>query len=107
MPILPINLIESTPNILGGKPCIAGTRIRAQDVTAYHTNGSIERIMDAFDLTAAQVYAALSYYYDHREEIDADVQRQIDHAHQMRDEGKFTTTDDLRRRIEERNQRED
>jgi uncharacterized protein (DUF433 family) len=28
-------------------------------------------IMDAYDLTAAQVHAALAYYYDHRAEIDA------------------------------------
>jgi uncharacterized protein (DUF433 family) len=35
-------------------------------------------------LTLAQIYAALAWYYAHREEMDADIQRQVQHFDQLR-----------------------
>jgi uncharacterized protein (DUF433 family) len=68
----PVEHIVSTPGTCGGKPRIAGTRIRVQDVVVWHEawGQSPEEIVTDFpQLTLAQVHAALAYYYDHREEI--------------------------------------
>ena len=65
--------IEITPDVEGGKPRIAGHRITVQNVVTWHERigRSADEIATAYDLTLAEVYAALAYYYDHREEIDA------------------------------------
>jgi uncharacterized protein (DUF433 family) len=65
-------LIIQTPGVLGGKPRIAGHRISVQDVAIWHERmgKSVDEIATEYNLTLGQVYAALSYYHDHREEID-------------------------------------
>ncbi len=64
--------IVSTPGIAGGKPRIAGHRIRVQDVVIWHQDLRMkpEEIAAEYQLTLAEVYAALAYYHDHREAID-------------------------------------
>jgi len=59
-------------DISGGEPIIRGTRISVRHIIERVQAGqSVEDILAALShLTAAQVYAALSYYYDHRPEID-------------------------------------
>ena len=59
-----------------GPPRIDGRRIRVQDVAvqAVHHKLPPERIADEFDLSLGEVHAALSYYYDHQAEIDADIE---------------------------------
>jgi uncharacterized protein (DUF433 family) len=67
-----IQHIESIPNKCGGKPCIAGTRIRVWDIHVWHNlrGQSPEQIIADFpQLSLADVHAALAYYFDHREEI--------------------------------------
>lgn len=57
----------------GGKPIITGTRIKVSHIVLYHNDMGYtpERIQAMFPhLTLAQVYDALSYYYDHQEEMD-------------------------------------
>lgn len=57
----------------GGKPCIAGTRVRVWDVHLWHDlrGRSPEEVVAIFpQLTLADVHAALAYYLDHREEIE-------------------------------------
>ena len=68
----PISHIESTPGIAGGKPRIIGHRISVQDVVIWHERMrlSVDEIASDQDLTLSEVYAALSFYFDHREEID-------------------------------------
>jgi uncharacterized protein (DUF433 family) len=64
--------IEVIPGLCGGKPRIAGTRIRVQDVYVWHElqGQSADEIVYNFPhLTLADVHAALSYYFDHRDEI--------------------------------------
>lgn len=75
MTVLTIEHIVATPDICGGKPRIEGTRVRVQDVVAFSINGgwSAEQIAEEVDVTPAQVYAALSYYYDHQAEIDSQI----------------------------------
>ena len=79
MTILTIEHISSDPNILGGKPVIRGRRIPVHHVVyAYQQGAAIGEIMQAHDLTAAQVHAALAYYYDHVEQIDALIRAEAD-----------------------------
>ena len=55
------------PDVLGGKPCIAGTRIRVQDIYQWHElqGKSPDEIVSSFpQLTMADVYAALAYFWD-------------------------------------------
>lgn len=71
------NHIESKPEVCGGRPCIAGTRIRVQDIHIWHDlqgQSADEIVSDFPHLSMADVYAALSYYWDHRDEI----QRQME-----------------------------
>ena len=64
--------IEITPEIAGGKPRIAGHRITVQDIAIWHEQmgKSADEIATEYDLSLADVYAALTYYFDHREEMD-------------------------------------
>lgn len=69
--------IVKTPGILAGKPRLDGYRISVQHVAVdyEHFGMSPDAICDAYPgLTLAQVHAALAYYYDHREEILADIE---------------------------------
>lgn len=68
--------IEVTPGIAGGKPRIAGHRITVQNIVIWHERigKSVDEIVSEYDLTLADVYAALAYYYDHRSEIDHDIE---------------------------------
>jgi uncharacterized protein (DUF433 family) len=64
--------IEISPEVCGGKPCIAGTRIRVQDVYVWHElhGQSADEIVSNFPhIALADVHAALSYYWDHKDEI--------------------------------------
>jgi uncharacterized protein (DUF433 family) len=69
--------IEITPGVCGGKPRIAGHRIRVQDVAIWHEQlgQSPEEIVSHFpQLTLSDVHAALAYYFDHRDEIQQHIQ---------------------------------
>ena len=68
--------IEITPGVAGGKPRIAGHRITVQNIVIWHERmGKVpDEIAAEYDLTLADVYAALAYYFDHRAEIDRDIQ---------------------------------
>ena len=65
--------IQLTPDTAGGKPRIRGRRITVHDIPVWHERlgKSADEIAAEYDLTLADVYAALAYYFDHREEIDA------------------------------------
>ncbi len=79
--------IESQPGVCGGKPCVAGTRIRVQDVFVWHElqGQSADEIVSRFpQLTMADVYAAFSYYWDHRDEIQRDMQAESDLVTRLR-----------------------
>ena len=68
---LAIEHIVSDPGKRGGKPYIAGKGITVQHIAALHNLGwTVPDLTEEFELTAGQVYAALSYYADHQEEID-------------------------------------
>lgn len=68
--------IVATPETCGGKPRIAGSRIRVKDVVVWHERQGMtpaEIVSKWPHLTFASIYAALAYYHDHREEINAEL----------------------------------
>jgi uncharacterized protein (DUF433 family) len=70
--------IEVTPGTCGGKPRIAGTRIRVQDIVIWHERLglSADEICSQYpQVNLAAVYAALAYYHDHRDEIDRQMEQ--------------------------------
>ena len=67
--------IEITPEVRGGKPRIAGTRITVADIVIMHwrMGQSLDEIAGKYDFPLAAAHAAMVYYYDHREEIDESI----------------------------------
>ncbi len=68
--------IEITPGICRGKPRITGHRVTVAHIAIRHERlgKCADEIATEYDLTLADVYAALVYYFDHREEIDQSIQ---------------------------------
>jgi uncharacterized protein (DUF433 family) len=69
------DLISSTPEIRGGRPCIAGTGVTVHRVASWYKLGLnpdeiAERIAHV-DLS--QVHAALAYYHANQREIEAEL----------------------------------
>jgi uncharacterized protein (DUF433 family) len=64
--------IDETPGTCGGKPRIAGTRIRVQDIVLWTEQGrSPDQIVTDYpQLTHGDVFAALAYYHDNRQVIE-------------------------------------
>jgi excisionase family DNA binding protein len=60
----------------GYKPRIAGRRITVHHIAEYydHYGWSPAKIAEQFRLTLAQIHAALAYYYDHKSEIDLEIE---------------------------------
>ena len=70
--------VVTDPAVCGGKPCVAGTRVRVLDVYVWHDlrGQSADEIVGRFPhLTHADVYAALTYFWDHRDAMLADLER--------------------------------
>ena len=67
--------IEVTPGVVGGKPRIRSHRITVQNIVIWHERmgKSVDEISAEYDLTLAEIYAALSYYFDHQEEINQSI----------------------------------
>ena len=81
-----INHIEITQGVCGGKPRIAGHRIKVQDVVIWHERMGMspdEIVAHYPSITLADVYAALSYYHDHLEEIRKDIEDDENFAREM------------------------
>ena len=65
------------PGYCGGKPHIAGHRVKVQHIAVWHERMGMtpeEIVATHPTLTLAAVYAALAYYHSHRGEIDADIE---------------------------------
>jgi uncharacterized protein (DUF433 family) len=73
---IPSDSIGQSPDICGGAPVIAGTRIRVSLIVHRYERErqSPDEIVQAYPhLTLAQVHSALAYYYSHRESIDNEI----------------------------------
>lgn len=68
--------------VLGGKAHIAGDRIGVHHIAWWYLQGvSAEQLAQEYALTPAEVYAALVYYYDHKDEIDRELaEEEREHA---------------------------
>ena len=68
-------LIERSPEIRKGRPCIAGTGVSVRRIAGWHNLGlTPEEIAAKIEhLTLAQIHAALTYYHANRDEIDSDI----------------------------------
>jgi uncharacterized protein (DUF433 family) len=68
------------------EPHILGTRwkVRQIIVTLKGEKGQLDSVIKGFDLTELQVRAAVSYYADFSDEIDADIERESVDAEQQR-----------------------
>jgi uncharacterized protein (DUF433 family) len=64
----PVNHIE----IVGGQARIVGQAVKVKMIVNMHLRGgaSIEAVMEQYDLSASEVYAALAYYHDNQAEFD-------------------------------------
>jgi len=67
--------IERNKNIRSGKPHIVDTRITVSDIVTWHLRmgKSLEEVTVQYSLSLAAVHGAMSYYYDHKSEIDAQI----------------------------------
>lgn len=68
--------IASNPRVCGGRACLEGTRISVRTIVVYvlHHGVSPEELLVYYPhISLAAIYDALSYYYDHRREIDEEI----------------------------------
>jgi uncharacterized protein (DUF433 family) len=82
-----INLIVTNPDVRGGRPCIVGTTLRVTDVvmaSIFHERTPGEMASD-YDISLAQVHAALAYYYEHKNDLDEDIRQQIRIARDLKE----------------------
>ncbi len=69
--------IEINLEVCGGKPRIAGHRIKVQDIAIWHEKMGMspDEIVSQYpSINLADVYAALAYYHDHLKEIREQIQ---------------------------------
>ena len=70
-----IQHIIKTPGIVGGSARVDGRRIAVRQIVMLYDRQKtpVSEIVDMYELTAAQVYAALAYYHDNQDEIDSEI----------------------------------
>ena len=70
--VISINAIAVNPAVRNGRPFIIGTSVTVADVVIAHVYHRLDAdaIAGWYDLTLAQIHAALAYYYDHQAETD-------------------------------------
>jgi len=62
--------ITRREGVCGGEPIIDGLRVTVRHVATLYLHGeTILEIAHALNLSEAQVFHGLSYFFDHREEI--------------------------------------
>ena len=62
--------ITRRDDVSGGEPVIDGLRVSVRHVATLYLRGeTVLEIADALNITEAQVFHGLSYFFDHRAEI--------------------------------------
>ena len=70
-----------------GVPIIEGTRTKVAEIVLdqlAHDWDADEIHRQHPDLSLAQIHAALTYYYDHQEEIDREIERGMEKAEEIK-----------------------
>ena len=83
-----IDLIAIDPYVRSGRPHILGTTVTVSDVAIaklYH-NQDVDGIADWYGLSLSQVYAALAYYYEHKDAIDEAIRQQITRSELLKEQ---------------------
>ncbi len=97
--------IVRNPRIFGGKPIIGNHRISVHDIAAQIRQGyTPEQIVsdDVYPtLTLSEVYAALHYYYEHKEEIDQEIAEETAELKRRAQEDTSPFAQMLRQRMKE------
>lgn len=78
--------IQIMPGVCGGKPHIAGHRIRVQDVVIWYEHQGMppnEIVSHYPSITLADVHTALAYDYDHLEEIQQQIRESAEFASRL------------------------
>lgn len=90
--------IEITPDIVGGKPRIAGSRITVQNIAIWHERMgmSADEISAEYNISLADVFAALAFYFDYRQEIDESIHEDEAFANSLRHRSKSKINHNLR-----------
>lgn len=79
--------ITRTPDVCGGKACIAGHRVRVLDIVVMHEHQGLaaDAIVSRLpSITLADVHAALTYYFDHIDEIQEELRTARARAEEFR-----------------------
>lgn len=70
-------------------PIIFGTTMKVTELVLAQTayGWSAEELHIQFpDLTLGQIYSALAYYWDHREELDSDIEKRVEKVNRIQNE---------------------
>jgi uncharacterized protein (DUF433 family) len=78
--------ITKTPGVCGGEPCIAGRRIKVRHVYFWYDlmGMSADEIAREYDLSLVQVHAALTYAYEHMDEIREAIRKEDEFIEQYK-----------------------
>ena len=78
--------ISEDSKVMSGSPCIDGTRIRVMDIVSASKAGvSVDELQEYFSsrsLTLSEIYAALAYYFDHQEALEAALAEELEFGRQ-------------------------
>jgi len=87
MPMPDEQRITRDPDVCGGKPCIAGHRVRVLDIAVWHEHQGMtpdEIVSHVPSISLADVHAALAYYFDHIDEIQQELRDERANAEEFR-----------------------
>ena len=79
--------IVQSHDVCDGSPVLEGTRTRVIDIAIEYTmlGRSPDEIIDAHPyLDLAKVHDALSYYYEHREDLDVEIRTRIQDVEELK-----------------------
>ena len=81
-----INLIYRDPEVQDGRPSLLGSDISVSDIVRHYQHDDIDDVETAahFEIDLAHVHAAMTYYYQHQAEVDADLAARADSLEQAR-----------------------
>lgn len=82
-----INWIVSDPAIRGGRSVIAEPTIRVMDIAAVKIfqQKDADELAAWFAISLPQVYAALAYYYEHKDVVDAEMKAEAEIAREFKE----------------------
>ncbi len=83
-----INLITTNPKVRNGRPCLAGTGLEVSVLAIARIihNRTPEQIATDYDISLAEVHAALSYYYAHKDDIDASIRERRELVQELKEQ---------------------